>query len=129
MRFTRTKSPGASVGAMLASFTRNRTIGNIGSAELRVDGLALRRVWRLRADDVLPLRLPEDFGDVVRRLEEVLRGLQVDLLPGLRGGLHRLPREVVELRELLDVLRLEVVAPQDADLVLRNLRVLLLRRD
>src|SRR5207245_10483424 len=43
----------------------------------------------------------------------------------LRTSLERLPHEIVEFRERLQVLRLEVVPPEDANLVLRDLRVLL----
>src|SRR3989441_8391825 len=91
------------------------------SLELRVDGQALRRVRRLRGDCLESLRLPEDGGDVVRRLEQVLGRLEANLLTRLRTGLERLPHEIVKFRERLQVLGLEVVAPEDPNLVLRNL--------
>src|SRR5207247_4821912 len=72
---------------------------------------------------------PEDRRDVVGRLQEVLGRLEVDLLTGLRAGLERLPHEIVEFGERLQVLRLEVIAPEDSNLVLGDLRVLLFRRD
>src|SRR5213076_3250730 len=117
---------------MLSSSIRNRRRGNIAGArgpllpELRVDGLAFRRIRRLDGDRLEALRLPVDRGDVVGRLEEILGGLQVDLLSCLRARLERLPDEVVQVRERLQVIRFEVVAPQDADLGLRDLRMLLL---
>src|SRR3990170_8004826 len=91
------------------------------SAQLGDHDVPFRRVGRFRAHHVLALGLPEDLGNLVRRLEEVLRGLEVDLLTRLRGRLHRLEHEVVELGELLEMLRLEVVPPEDSDLLLGNL--------
>src|SRR5207245_5669691 len=70
-----------------------------GSLEFRVDGEALRRVRRLGGDRLESLCLPEDRCDVVRRLQEVLGGLEADLLACLRTGLQRLPHEIVEFRE------------------------------
>src|SRR5688572_10870789 len=119
---------------MLWSSTRKRRSGNIAarridSAVLRIYGLAFRRIRRLDRGGLEPFRLPEYSGDVVRRLQEIFRGWQVDLLTGLRGRLEGLPHEVVQLRERLQVIRLEVVAPEDPDLVLRDLRMLFLHKD
>src|SRR5204862_5760022 len=90
---------------MLSSSSRNRRSGNIAGArgpllpELRVDGLAFRRIRGLDGHRLEALRLPVDRGDVVGRFEEILGGLQVDLLAGLRARLERLPDEVVRVRE------------------------------
>src|SRR5712692_10860037 len=116
---------------MLSSSTRKRRNGNIGdrraaSLHSGVDGLAFRRVGRLRGDRLESLGLPEDRRDVVRPLEEVLGGWEVDFLAGLRGRLEGLPDEIMQFRERLHMVRLEVVAPEDAQLVLRDLGVLLL---
>src|SRR6266498_5632811 len=96
---------------MLSSSTRKRARGNIrgprASLELRIDGLSFGRVRRLHAHRLEAFRLPVDRRDLVRRLQEVLRGLQVDLLPRLRAGLEGLPDDVVQLRERLQVVRLE----------------------
>src|SRR6266508_711882 len=113
---------------MLSSSTRKRARGNIrgpgASLELRIHGFPFGRVRRLDPHRLQAFRLPVDRRDLVRRLQEVFRGLQVDLLPRLRARLEGLPDDVVELRERLQVVRFEVVAPEDADLVLRDLRVL-----
>src|SRR6266704_6879631 len=118
---------------MLSSSTRKRARGNIrgpgASLELRIDGLSFGRVRRLHAHRLEAFCLPVNRRDLVRRLQEVLRGLQVDLLPRLRAGLEGLPDDIVQIRERLQVVRFEVVAPEDADLVLRDLRVLLLYQD
>ena len=61
--------------------------------------------------------------------EQLLGGADVHRLLDLGRLLGRLPAGVVEVRELLDVLRLEVVVPQDVDVVLRQLGALLLDGD
>src|SRR6266850_4749321 len=97
---------------MLRSSIRNRARGNMpwnASPDVRVDGLPPRRVRRLRGVGRDALRLPEDRRDVVRELQHLLRSREVDLLASLRPRLQGHPHEVVELGELLDVLRLEVV--------------------
>src|ERR1700716_2009447 len=101
---------------MLSSSTRKRRNGNIGdrraaSLHSRVDGLAFGRVGRLRGDRLEPFCLPENRRDVIRPLEEVLGGWEVDLLAGLGGRLEGLPDEVMQFRERLHVVRLEVIAP------------------
>src|SRR5438128_11136961 len=109
---------------MLSSSTRKRARGNIrgpgASLELRVDGLSFGGVRRLEPHGLEAFGLPVDRRDVVRRLQEVLRRLETDLLPRLRARLERLPNQVVQLREGLQVVRFEVVAPEDADFVLRD---------
>lgn len=42
---------------------------------------------------------------------------------GLRGGLHGVPEGVVEVGELVEMLGLEVVAPEDAEFLLGKLGV------
>src|SRR6476659_1708272 len=68
------------------------------------DGPALHRVL-----GVLALGLPEDLGDLVDRVEQLLplRGV-LRLLRGA-GFLRRVPEQVVQVLVLLEVLRLEVV--------------------
>src|SRR3954463_1698388 len=77
------------------------------------------------------LRLPEDVGDLVDLREQVVGGLRVH--GGLRarpaGELARLVDQHVELRVLLEVRRLEVVGPQHREVVLDQLRALLLDED
>src|SRR5437016_13266209 len=107
---------------MLSSSIRNRRRGNIAEArgpllpELGVDRLAFRRIGGLDRDRLEPFRLPVDRGDVVRRLEEILGGLPGDLLAGLRAWLEGLRDAVVQVRQRPQVIRLEVVAPPDADI-------------
>src|SRR5436189_6351178 len=117
---------------MLSSSIRNRRRGNIAGTrgpllpELGVDRLAFRRIGGLDRDRLDPFRLPVDRGDVVRRLEEVLGGLQVDLLAGLRARLAGRPDEAVLVRGRLQMTRPEVGAPRDPDLRLPTLRGLLM---
>src|SRR5437764_14667967 len=105
---------------MLSSSIRNRRRGNIAGArgpllpELRVDGLAFRRIRRLDGDRLEALRLPVDRGDVVGRLEELLGGLQVDLLSYLRARLERLQPAVRPVPHRLSVIRFAVVGPVGA---------------
>src|SRR5439155_6138564 len=72
---------------------------------------------------------PEDVRDLLHRGLEVRGGLRVDALLVLRAELRGLPEGVVELRVLLEMLRLEVVAPEDEQFLLADLGVLLLDRD
>src|SRR5262245_57721561 len=59
------------------------------------------------------LRLPEDLRDLVDLVEQLLalrRILRLLREPGLLGGV---PEQLVQLRIGLEVVRLEVVGPQD----------------
>src|SRR3990172_1673855 len=73
------------------------------------------------------LRRPEDLGDLVRRPEQVLRRRQVDVLLAAGGELVGVPELRVQVGVLLQVLRPEVVVPEDIQLLLAELGVVLLR--
>src|SRR4051812_16350028 len=74
------------------------------------------------------LRLPEDLVDLGDLLQELLGLTRVDgaLAARCAGELGRLVEQLVELRVLLEVRRLEVVGPQHPQVVLHELRTLLL---
>src|SRR5687768_1695455 len=75
------------------------------------------------------LRRPEDVADLLHRSLEIRGSLRIDALLVLAAQLRGLPERVVEVRVLLEVLRLEVVGPEDEQLLLAELRVLLLHVD
>ena len=58
--------------------------------------------------------------------EQLFRGAGIERLLHLRRLLRRLPEGVVQVRVLLEVLGLEVVVPQHVEVVLHELRALLL---
>jgi hypothetical protein len=72
---------------------------------------------------------PEDLRDLVDRVEELLTLLGILRLLGRAGLLRRPPEQVVQLRMLLEVLRLEVVGPQHPQVLLDQVRALLLDRE
>src|SRR4051794_13307569 len=74
------------------------------------------------------LRLPEDLVDLGDLVEQLLRLTRVDaaLAAGSAGELRRLVEQLVQLRVLLEVRRLEVVRPQHPQVVLHQLGPLLL---
>src|SRR5690606_928928 len=76
----------------------------------------------------LLLGLPEDLGDLVDLLQQLLGHLRVGAALGARGPreLRRLVDERVQLRVLLEVRRLEVVRPQHPEVFLHQLGALLL---
>src|SRR5687767_14090488 len=73
-------------------------------------------------------RLPH-LVDGVDHAEQVACRGGVHRLLHLRGRLRRLPEGVVEVRVLLEVLRLEVVVPQHVEVELHELGALLLDVD
>src|SRR3954451_3280301 len=77
------------------------------------------------------LGLPEDLGDLVDLGQQLvgLRGVQLALGAGGAGELGGLVDQRVQLRVLLEVRWLEVVGPQDPEVVLHQLRALLLDQD
>jgi hypothetical protein len=72
------------------------------------------------------LGVPEDLGDLPRGGQQLLGGVHVDLLFDGRGQLGGLPHDVVQVGVLLEMLGLEVVRPQNDDLVLGEFGVLFL---
>src|SRR3954470_16608037 len=77
------------------------------------------------------LGLPEDLvdlGDVVQQLL-TFRGVHAALATGGAGRLRGLVEQLVQLRVLLEVRRLEVVGPQHPQVVLDQVRPLLLDQD
>ena len=59
------------------------------------------------------LRLPEDFGDLVDLSEKIIGDSRIEGALGASGPgeLGRLVKQLVQLRVLLEVRRLEVVGP------------------
>src|SRR5206468_444083 len=74
-----------------------------------VGGLLLRRD---------ALGVPEDLREALRRSQQVLGGRHINRLAHLAAELQDLPRDIVQVLVLLDMLGLEVVAPDDARLAL-----------
>src|ERR1035437_9143276 len=72
----------------------------------------------------LLLGRPEEFGDGVDLTEEPIGDRNVIGLLGVTGGLRRHPKQIVEVRELLQVLDLEVVGPEDPEVVLDQVATL-----
>src|SRR3954447_2594853 len=74
------------------------------------------------------LGLPEDLRDLVDLVEQLLRLARVNaaLAAGSAGSLGRVVEELVQLRVLLEVWRLEVVGPEHPQVVLDELGPLLL---
>src|SRR5512144_1423907 len=74
------------------------------------------------------LRLPEDLRDLVDLVEQLLRdgGVERTLRAAGAGELGRVPEQLVQLRVLLEVVRLDVVRTKDPQVVLDEVRPLLL---
>src|SRR6266702_1381056 len=83
----------------------------------------IRKAWRSRL-----LGLPEDLRNLLDLAEELVRYCRVHrtLGPARPGQLGRLVEELVQVRVLLEVRRLEVVSPQHPQVVLDELGALLL---
>jgi len=81
-------------------------------------GLALSEVRLL-------LRSPEQFSDGVNLAQEAVGDDDVVRLLRLARALGRHPEEVVQVRELLEVLDFEVVGPEDPEVVLHQVGALL----
>src|ERR671936_995226 len=112
-------SPSRSAGDMLCPATAMRPTITRG---LRGDGLLHPRL--LGTAELLP-----HVADLVDHVDQFLRLGDVEALLHLRALLRCLPADLVQIRELLHVLRLEVVVPQHVDVMLRELRALLLHDD
>src|SRR4051794_12874193 len=67
--------------------------------------------------------------DLVDEIEQLLRVRDVGRRLGLRDLLGRVPEQLVEVRDGLEVLGLEVVVPQDVEVVLHEVRALFLDVD
>src|SRR6185437_2769608 len=67
--------------------------------------------------------------DLVYEGQQLLRVLEVERGLHLRGLLGGLPEDVVQVRVLLEVLGLEIVVPQDVEVVLDQVGALLLDHD
>jgi len=92
------------------------------SPKHRADGSALR------TGDLISQRLvfsgllfgcPEDLADLFQRRFEGLRRFHIDVLLSLTSQFAGVPDQLVQVRVLLQMLGLEVVGPDDEDLVLR----------
>src|SRR4051812_35365060 len=73
-------------------------------------------------------RLPEDLVDLGDLLQQLLclTGVDAALAAGRTGELGRFVEQLVQLRVLLEVRRLEVVGPEHPEVVLHELGPLLL---
>src|SRR4051794_4136339 len=135
-RATKRRSPAGRRGSRLPA-------GSTGSGRLRLpgrlvwagDGVRLRRLGRADGLELLHPGGGRTTGraphlvDLVDQIEKLLGLADVRGSLPLRGLLRRLPARVVEVRELLDVLGLEVVVPHHVDVVLGKLGALLLDVD
>ena len=75
------------------------------------------------------LGLPEDVGDLVDRLEQLLGDGDVGRLLDVTRAVHAVPEQLVQIRELLEVLLGEEVRPQHHQVMLDLLGALLLDDD
>ena len=73
--------------------------------------------------------LPEDVGDLVDVRHELLAHRRVHGLLGLAGLVDRLPEQLVQLRELREVIRCEEIGPQHHQVMLGLFGALLFDRD
>src|SRR6266576_433976 len=117
---TTIQSPAQSAGSMLRPVTATRwSKTGLGPGRGR-----LRDSRRLGAACLGP-----DVRDLVDHVEKGLGVRDVERALDLRALLGRLPAELGDLGVLLNVLGLEVVAPEDVDVVLRELGPLLFDDD
>src|SRR5439155_21904473 len=72
------------------------------------------------------LRLPEDLVDLADEVEKLLSVVRVVRLLGGAGGLGGVPEELVQVRVRLEVVGLEVVGPQNPQVVLDEVGALFL---
>src|SRR4051795_5179557 len=75
------------------------------------------------------LGLPEDLGDLVDRVEQLLTLRRVLRLLRGAGFFRRVPEQVVQVLVLLEVLGLEVVGPQHPEVVLHEIGTLFFDED
>src|SRR3989304_1344626 len=121
----------------IARPSTTRCLSSAAASCRHASGLLVVDVDQLAADGLVGaglarrhvLRRPEDLGDLVRRLEQVLRRLQIDVLLAAGRKLVGVPDLGVQVGVLLKVLRPEVVVPEDVDLLLAELGVVLFRLD
>ena len=138
---TSSQSPGSIAGSIDASTTATRhgprrstaAAGRRGPVAGRGLGIAHRRSRSAgpAGDPRLLLaagRLPGGV-DLVDQVEQLLGVGEVGRGLDLRDLLGRVPEQLVEVRDLLEVLGLEVVVPQDVEVVLDQVGPLLLDRD
>src|SRR5437867_6418926 len=83
----------------------------------------------LQARGLRPTRLGPDVADLVDHVEQGPRLRDVERALDLRALFRGLPAELGDLGVLLNVLGLEVIAPENVDVVLRELGLLLLDDD
>src|SRR6186997_3155808 len=137
-RATRRRSPGSRVGAMerpRTSTVSRRRLARIKTPASATPSASAARTVRRSGRPPVDARLLGTAGglphlvDRVDHQEQLLRRADIKRLLHLRGLLRGLPERLVDARMLLEVLRLEVVAPEDVEMMLHELRALLLDVD
>src|SRR4029079_10253342 len=137
----RSQSPSASVGSMLAwrIAMRHGPRRRCRSDSVR-QGPAARRGLGMRIGEgsagapgaprllLAAGRLPGGV-DLIDHVEELLAVRGVGGRLHLRDLLVRVPEHLMQVRDLFEVLRLEVVVPEDVEVVLDQLRALFLDMD
>src|ERR687891_632223 len=136
-RATRRRSPGRSVGAIdrprtSTTSSQRRAARRAAAAAIQISargrigssGWAPADPGLLRSAGGLP-----HLVDRVDHREQLLGRAGVERLLHLRGLLGGLPEGLVEIRVLLEVLGLEVVVPEDVEVMLDELGALLLDMD
>src|SRR3990172_3558781 len=109
-----------------AAVPSNATIGRRRFISVNRNGSGRSPVQARLAQAAGPL---PHLVDAVDQAQQLLGCLEIGALLDLGGGLRRLPADVVQVRVLLHVLRLEVVVPHDVDVVLRLLGARLIDDD
>src|SRR5918992_3445877 len=137
-RTTRRRSPGRSVGAI--ERPRTSTTSSHRRAARRADAATTSQIsarGRIGLSGGAPVDpgllgaaggLP-DLVDCVDHREQLLCGAGVERLLHLRGLLRGLPERLVQVRVLLEVLGLEVVVPENVEMLLDEFGPLLLDVD
>src|SRR5918999_1141267 len=136
-RITRSRSPGSRVGAIerpRTSTTSSRRMASTAAPARRIAVSARGRIGHSGGASADPRLFGAAGGlphlvDCVDHREQLLGRAGVERLLDLGGLLRGLPERLVQVGGLLDVLGLEVVVPQDVEVLLDELGPLLLDVD
>src|SRR5689334_16608023 len=117
--------------AAVSSVTCDPSAGRAAQGPAKGKGRADARAALLNGARSALLGLPEDLRDLVDLRQQLVRGGHVGAALGAAcpGQLGGLVEQLVQLRVLLEVRRLEVVGPQHPQVVLDEVRALFLDLD